>query len=281
MLSFTSISSAAISVSESGSNEIVVFCPAFVTTNSMSADLGNLVSAVPFVSTGSISAVPVRVIICPAFVSTGILSVSVQRDIICPAFVSTGILSVSIRKTQIIGEIYRYYFYLTGAADGKDDVIIPMTSFQCRLRSGDPTYLSVSVPYTDDYAEYINDRPNGEMIIKMALIYQGEEMARSEIVRVDLENVSDDEGTKNHTITLTGHKTETFDGNTVTLANAVYRSNKDGAIRLRFPEPHLYLRPGDTVNYESDSFTAELITIFMKAGTGGVITKSMEVAEAA
>ncbi len=53
-----------------------------------------------------------------------------------------------------------YICTLTGSQDATTDVEIPISSFQARLRTADPTYLSVVVPGFD-YADRINNRPNG------------------------------------------------------------------------------------------------------------------------
>jgi len=167
-----------------------------------------------------------------------------------------------------------YLFTLTGAADSTTDIEIPISSFQCRMRSGDPTYLSVVIPGSE-YATEITARANGTLQIEMAYKQDGAYLQREVIVQADLETVAIDEGADNQSITLTGHKTETFTAKTTLLENSVYRSVKSGKIRHRIAKPNIYLRPGDTVTVESDTFTADVISYAIS-----VDSQTMEVAEA-
>jgi len=157
----------------------------------------------------------------------------------------------------------RFYLTLTGAEDGEDDVEIPMSSFQGRFRSGDPSYMAAVVPGMD-YVSEINARPNGELIIEMAFVVADQESLREEIARVNFENVRIDEGAKQKTLTLTGHKTESYDAQIVTLTGNNYRYLSEGALRYRgFPD--LYLRPGNTVIAGDDEFIAGYVWLSVGA----------------
>jgi len=166
--------------------------------------------------------------------------------------------------------VKRYYLTLTGDADGTTDIEIPMKSFQGRLRDGDPTWLSCVVPGIVingvDYAAEINARSNGDLKVEMAYVLDGEVQQRETLVEVDFEEIVLYEGSINESITLTGHRTETFVPKTVLLDNSTYYSLNDGKILYRYPEPDLFLRPGDTVETRSDTFTVGLITYFIDVG---------------
>lgn len=271
MLSYSPISGAPIS---GATGDIVIVAPAFRSTGILRAAIGTVL-AKPLVSVGALSATAAIAVSSATLTSAGVLSAMPLASIIAPAMESVSAISAQPSRFEIHGEIYRYYFTLTGSPD----IEIPITSFQCRLRSGDPSYLSVTIPYTDAYAAAITARASGEMIIHRAMILFGEEIVRSEIARVTLENIRTDEGSNSSTITLTGHKTQSFTVTTMTLQNATYRSITDGSIRLRFAEPVMYLQPGSTIIYDGDSFTADLISIFVGISEGGNLTQSMEVAE--
>lgn len=179
--------------------------------------------------------------------------------------------------------VIRYGLTLTGAGDSKSDVTIPMKSFQCRYRSGDPTFFSCVVPYSSTYATYVNDRPNGELVMTMYLYSPGTLalLDSAEVVRVDLENVRKDEGGRNKTITLEGHKTVAWESQSITLENAIYKLTDDGRIMFRFPTPHIYLRPGDELTVGSDTITVGLITYYVQVDNGGSVSQQMDVQEAA
>jgi 5-methylcytosine-specific restriction endonuclease McrBC regulatory subunit McrC len=88
----------------------------------------------------------------------------------------------------------------------------------------------------------------------------GDEILLTEVLsRVLFENITIYEGAVSKSITLDGHKTETWMPKTVSLENASYRNFSKGKLRYRC-KPDLYLRPGDVANINDDSFTVESIT---------------------
>ena len=164
--------------------------------------------------------------------------------------------------------VTRYYLTLTGDADSTTDIEIPIKSFQGRLRSGEPTWLSVVIPGIVfggiDYAAEISSRSNGDLVVEMAYLVDGVEQAREQLVRVDLETIVPYEGGTNESITLSGHRTESRAQKTVILENSTYYSlSSDGKILYRFAEPDLYLKPGDTVQTRTDEFVVGLVTFFI------------------
>lgn len=167
-----------------------------------------------------------------------------------------------------------YYFTLTGDSDSTTDVEISISSFQCRLRSGDPTYLSIVIPGIN-YSDEIIARSNGDLVIDMAYKIDGEISQREEIVRVELEDIRIDQGARNQSVTLSGHKTETFGSKIVTLQDVTYMRSLNGKLTYRTATPDLFLRPGDTVKYNTDEFTVGLISY-----TVAVNRQQMEVTEA-
>jgi len=170
-----------------------------------------------------------------------------------------------------------YFFTLTGTADGVDDITIPISSFQARYRDGESTYLSCVIPDIS-YLDAINLRLNGSMVVKMAYSVKGVIELIEDIITVDLDTngVRVDEGGNNQSLTLIGHRTESFSSKTVSLQNVSYRRvDSSGKISLRCNTPDIYLRPGDTATYGSDSFVVGLISY-----TVSVSQQTMEVSEA-
>lgn len=150
-----------------------------------------------------------------------------------------------------------YLFTLTGEADSIDDIVIPISSFQSRIKSGDPTYLSVVIPSTE-YATDINLRLNGDLIVRMGY-KSGEEILLTEIIsRVTFENIIINEGSINKSITLDGHKTETWVVKEVDLKDPSYKNLTKGKLRYRC-KPDLYLKPDDTANINGDTFVVNSI----------------------
>lgn len=171
--------------------------------------------------------------------------------------------------------IKNYYLTLTGAEDSLSDYVLPMKSFQGRSKNGEPTYLSCVIPCEDDYVMAINNRPNGSLIVEMAYIVNGVEEHKEVIIQVDLESVRIDEGSVNKSITLSGHRTESTASKHVIIKSGNYYSLNDGKYNYRITPPDLYLKPGDTLEVDDNTFTVGNISYIVS-----VSNQRMEVAEA-
>jgi len=191
--------------------------------------------------------------------------IAIQADY-CALSVSTGKASVfdgaawDAWISAHSHEITRYYYLtLTGEADGLADLTLPMSSFQCRRRSGDPTYLSAVIPGTD-YYDAIAARSNGELIIDMAYSLNGVIAHQEELVRADYEVTRKYEGGRNQSLVVEGHQTESWATKTLDLHGVSYMAIDDGLYRIRCAAPEMYLQPGDTARYGVHEFTvAEIV----------------------
>jgi hypothetical protein len=125
-----------------------------------------------------------------------------------------------------------------------------------------------------DYADAIAARPNGDIEVWMVKTYGSGYVIRERLAVVDLDDIRIDEGSSSQSITLSGHRTETYSVHAITLEGASYRNVYQGKTRYRC-RPNLYLRPGDTVTVNGETFTADTISWIMAVGS-----ESMEVAEA-
>ena len=94
----------------------------------------------------------------------------------------------------------------------------------------------------------------------MAYFVAGVEQLREEILRVDLENIRTDEGSKNRSITLTGHRAESYGNQIVSLTDSNYAYISEGIRRFRFPIPDPFINPGDTIRIGADEFRVGYIT---------------------
>ncbi|MCP5006923.1 MAG: LamG domain-containing protein [Planctomycetes bacterium] len=218
----------------------------------------------------------------PANMTPAEMTMSASMDIPIISHVANMIPAEMVMSASITGavifstnlaDVY-YIFTLTGDADSQTDIEIPMSSFQTRMRSGDPTFLSVVLP-DGDQAAAINLRPNGTLKVDMAYQLDGVFIQRETIVSSDFDAIRVDEGSASEPITLSGYATETFPGAARTLTDSIYRKTQDGKITHRLAKPNIYLRPGDTVTIGSDTFVADLITYFIS-----VNAQTMEVSEA-
>ena len=169
-----------------------------------------------------------------------------------------------------------YTLVLTGADDALDDLALPMSSFQSRLRTDGENYLSVVIPNAGEYIDGIAARPNGDLVISRGVRYTDGAVTVTEILRVNLETIRDDRGTPTWSATLTGHKSASVGTpKTVALMGVTYRAQYSGARHLRADLDNT-LRPGDTATWGDDSFTVGEISFTVSPALA-----VMEVAEAA
>lgn len=151
------------------------------------------------------------------------------------------------------------HYTLKLVASGYSDLVLPMSSFQSRLRQSTPSYLQVVVPSALNYVDEITDRSAGHIVIERGLRWTDGTTQTTEIARVNFETLRIDQGATNDSATLTGHKTTTNSSpKSVTLTGAQTRSLSGSSIRYRCAIDNT-LRPGDTAHINNDSFIVKSI----------------------
>lgn len=153
--------------------------------------------------------------------------------------------------------IMRYFLVITGAQDGTTDITLPMSSFQARRRSGDPTYVQVIIP-TFDYVDEIAARINGKIRVLQAYEIDGEIKQTEIIIETDIEDIRSDRGARNQSMTLTGYTTSTFEPKAVTVSDVTYAAVSGVKLRYRLARPYIFLNPGDTVTVQDDGVSFEV-----------------------
>jgi len=190
-----------------------------------------------------------------------------------PFSMESSLSAENVELFELSYDVVYYIFKLSGWKDGLEEVELPMTSFQTRMRSGEPTYLQVVIPGVSNASDIYN-RPNGRMLVYMALKQNGELKIIENIVSADLEDIMLYQGDESDRIVLVGHRTETFQPKNLTITTSNYRNVNNGYIRHRLAEPNIYLRPGDILNIGDDTFAANVISYYIS-----VENKTMEVGE--
>jgi hypothetical protein len=148
-----------------------------------------------------------------------------------------------------------YTLTLTGAPDSVDDVVLPMTSFQTRLKDGDPSWLSVISPNSRQNADSINARPNGELVITRNGIKADGTPESIERARVELETIRTDEGSFKSSATLAGHKTTSVGTpKGISLELASLKSVYSGKIHIE-SKMDSSIVSGDQAEHDSQVFT--------------------------
>jgi hypothetical protein len=174
-----------------------------------------------------------------------------------------------------------YLCYLTGENESPplEDLLIKISSFQSRLRDGDPSYVSVVVPGADDYVDDILARQNGEIVIKKGYRLSDGTIMAEEIARAAFESLQTFEGAHSYSATLTGHATTSSSSpadRTVTGLSYLGRL-VSGKTTIR-ADMDLFLRVGDVCIYGSEA--AERFTVGQISYTVGPYQAIMQVTEA-
>jgi len=204
---------------------------------------------------------------------------SIIRAVICPAFTSDSEISFDdIKIFNLDFATQFYYFVLTGDGDGTTDIEIPISSFQASRRNGAPSFLQVVIPGMS-YVPAINDRAKGTLQVYLTYKLDGSIVRQSLVVDASLDSVRIDEGPVNSSVTLSGHKTETFTPKEIELEGVMYKNITDGKFRYRLAVPSLTLTPGDTATIGGETFSADVISYYFRATRNGM-AQNMEVSEA-
>lgn len=141
---------------------------------------------------------------------------------------------------------------LTGAANGTTDALIPISSFTVRIRpSAEQSYLSCVVPNAGKNGSLIVARVNGNLQLD----------GDWQLIDCALTDLRVQVGPNQSSITLTGYGSVSNPSpQSVTISRVNYhQEDAGGAVRIRVPlQPIL---PGDTVVYNSVSYTVDTVAI--------------------
>ena len=153
------------------------------------------------------------------------------------------------------------------------------SNFSGQLRSGEPSYLQVTIPDARVWAEVIADfaaQSDTEMVIQAGYRYSDGHVRTQEIARTRLRNVRYDLGARSSSVQLDGIDTRINPTpKTVSLTGANYRSQDDsGRVRYRCAM-NFDIRPGDTALIHGESLVVGELSYNVT-----VNNSTLEVAEA-
>lgn len=180
------------------------------------------------------------------------------------------------RITAIIGDWATY----TCTLEGSPDIVLPISSFQSRRRSGELTSLNVVVPSIDQSAEVVA-RQGDDLVLTMTIHYHDGTTVSDELVRATLEDITENEGGRSKSLTLIGRSTVTTSTPKVVYVSGVSYRRTDKGVRTLRCAINYGLRPGDTIeDHEGNRWPVEEIVYSVAASPGG-IQATMEAKEAA
>jgi len=145
--------------------------------------------------------------------------------------------------------------------DGFDDILIPVSAFSSRLRHGYPSYSEITIPGLQYFVE-LAARHEGYLVVS-AIIAKGNEILLKEDIfnaPIDKMTITGNQSLQHMVLSGTRPAEENLTPQTAPLRGIVYRRLSYGKLALRAAVTDLYLKPGDTVTYDGDSFTASTIT---------------------
>lgn len=224
-----------------------------------------------FVSTSGLDASLLCQLAPDALTSVSVLDATIycQMIIVPGPFVTNGLLSateaLAFRNTEDYTITYECTF---------NDLLLPIKSFSARFSTEAKSQVTVVIPnigYADIIADTVIDNYDaGETILGRLSVFIVKTYPSGNVVRERLTNVilEDVDYTEDVTIgaikeiTLSGTLDETWSAKTIPLSGASYRSIIGGYKSYRC-SPDLYLRPGDTVLINGDTFTVNSVTWFI------------------
>jgi hypothetical protein len=184
-----------------------------------------------------------------------------------------------LEATAVWSRVVSATVYVFALEQGTDRAEIPLENFSGQLRSGEPSYLQVSIPDAWTWAATIQAyaaHADTEMVIEAGQKWSDGTTTTQEIARTTLRNVQQYFGARTASVNLDGTDTRTNPtpaSHTLTGANYL---NLDTGGRLRYRvSPNFAVRPGDTVTVGNDTFVVGELSYQVSATNA-----SMEVAEA-
>jgi len=173
-----------------------------------------------------------------------------------------------IRIYSLETDRYRKFFAtLTGSADGLSDVQLPfIESIELRLKSGGvASYLSITVMYSDELKDAIDERPNGDIVIS---VMDGPNASIEQFVVVNFNEISYSILSDKRTATLVGYKQIGFssnDGENYSPSQIISeRVLNDGSFYLKSVNVNVDLRPGWTCLYGGKEYRVGDVTMIFQ-----------------
>jgi len=143
-----------------------------------------------------------------------------------------------------------------------DEIEIPISNFQLRLRANGNSFLSITIPNLATLFTVISDRlDGGTLTVFEGDVLQDGTIVRDQIVNVQVNTFRQDQGARANTGTLSGNSTLVIESViTRLITNAVSISRNQGRRRIRAPIDR-HLKPGDTVDTVGEQFVVGAISM--------------------
>jgi hypothetical protein len=159
-----------------------------------------------------------------------------------------------------------YTAIMTGTPDGVSDYAFAPVSVRAGLYSGQASYASIVVPFTDASLEAFEARPNGVFILYQHPHFIDGSYSTREFCRFNFDDLAYSIGARSASITLNGSKQTTYGSpGTIALTGADIvgdtgiRLQGDGAYAIGLNPNRVWPNPNDTLTYAGDAYTVNRV----------------------
>lgn len=144
-----------------------------------------------------------------------------------------------------------------------DGIRLPMSSFQARLRDGQPTYFGAVVPMVEGLVEDIQDRTGGVLTLHSGVLTATGREILEPMVVTTMHSVRYDKGARSGSITVVGYVTETTTTSKVVEISGISTIGlqAEGGKRNVRCEPSFFLRPGDVATWGDEQMIVGMIAL--------------------
>jgi len=134
--------------------------------------------------------------------------------------------------------------------DGTVLLDLNLKNFNAKLNKDSKNYLSIVCANEDDFSSIKSWIAAGSVfvVLRKALTINGVESLSEIIARVECDTPRLDKGSTSSSVSLSGYWSESFSPKNISLPSPSIKRSVGGRFMMTFSEPHLYLRPGDTVS---------------------------------
>lgn len=150
--------------------------------------------------------------------------------------------------------------YISGTEDATTDYPFKLVTFNLTKRDGTNSYYSVSAPFSDALMDAFEARPAGKIYIERdGVAWES----------FNVENLQYAKGVFSQSFTITGYRQETnaSPATVAVPASAVVSDGQDaqGRLLLDLVPWALAVLPGDTITYQTVSYTVDILTTQVSA----------------
>lgn len=169
------------------------------------------------------------------------------------------------QQPQPASSLVAYTCVLSGSADGLEDLVLPLSSYQTSLETGDGSRVQAVIPDVETYEQPILDRRNGDITIHREQRYTDGSSRSALMVRAGNLKITTDKGARRSSITIRADELLAFSEKSLggQVDQVVSRRLRpDGTLMFQI-EPIPALSPGDHIFIEGVEYKVDRASTFV------------------